>query len=97
MKSLPIALLAGMTLISGGAMAQSFGPPPPQIETGPLPPIPGPGYELVPGRWAWNGVRYVWKPRHYVLRPVGYASWVPGHWAVNRFGQYQWVEGHWRP
>ena len=96
MRMLKIAAIAGLTLVSGAATAQTFAPPPPQMEAGPPPVLPGPPaqYELVPGHWKWNGVRYVWHPRHWVLRPVGYARWVPGHWG-NRFGNYVWVEGHW--
>jgi hypothetical protein len=96
MRTYGLVLAAALVAASGGAMAQSFAPPPLQVEPGPPPPIPGPPerYELVPGHWAWNGVRYVWHPRHWILRPVGYAHWVPGHWG-NRYGRYVWIEGHW--
>jgi hypothetical protein len=94
MKTLQIALVAAMTLVSTVAMAQPGPPPPPQVEVGPFPP-PGPPsqYGLEPGHWKWNGFRYVWIPRHWVLRVPGYAHWMPGH--VNRFGV--WVPGHWVP
>jgi hypothetical protein len=99
MKVLHVTLIAGLTLVSGAARAQpAFAPPPLQDEVGPPPPLPGPpaGYVLVPGRWDWNGVRYVWVPRHWIVRRVGYAVWVPGHWGFGPLGRYRWIEGHWR-
>ncbi len=95
MKILQLAVVAGLTLVSGAAMAQTFAPPQVQIEVGPPPPAPGPGYVLVPGRWSWNGVRYVWVGRHWIAGRPGYSHWVPGHWGTGRFGRWHWIEGHW--
>jgi hypothetical protein len=100
MKSISAALVAACVMITGAAVAQPapYEPiPPPQVEAGPPPPIPGPpaGYVLEPGHWQWDGVRYAWVPRHWVVRQPGWAHWVPGHWFVGATGIYHWVPGHW--
>jgi hypothetical protein len=100
MKRISAVLIAACVLATGAAVAQPapYAPiPPPQVEVGPPPPVPGPaaGYLLEPGHWQWNGVRYVWVPRHWVVRQPGWAHWVPGHWFVGRLGRYHWVPGHW--
>jgi hypothetical protein len=94
---LKAVIITGMTLISSAAMAQTFAPPPPPPDAGPPPPPPGPdtGYYLAPGHWYWNGVRYVWKPRHWIPRQVGFTHWVPEHWAVGVYGRWHLVPGHW--
>jgi hypothetical protein len=97
MRMLKVALIAGLTLVSGAAMAQTFAPPPPPVDAGPPPPPPGPagGYYLAPGHYAWVNGAYVWAPRRWILRRPGFANWVPEHWAVGRSGRWHLVPGHW--
>lgn len=100
MKALQTILVASTLLASGAAMAQPapYEPiPPPQVEAGPPPVAPGAGYILEPGHWQWNGVRYVWVGRHWILGRPGWTHWVPGHWRVGAFGRWHWVPGHWGP
>ena len=90
-------LMVAGTLVSA-AMAQPYptvAPPPAVVEAGPPPPAPGARYVLVPGYYRWAGGAYVWVPRHWQLRPVGYTRWVPGHWNVGPFGRWHWIPGHW--
>jgi hypothetical protein len=86
-----------MSLTAGAAMAQPYAPvPPPQIEAGPPPPAPGAAYVLEPGHWHWNGVRYVWIHRHWVIRQAGWgAHYVPGHWYQGPGGGWHWMPAHW--
>ena len=38
--------------------------PPPRMEV--IPVAPGPGYNWVPGHWAWRGAEWVWIPGHHI-------------------------------
>ena len=88
--------LAGVAGTAGGARAQpSYPPPPPRIRA--LPPPLGPHQSWVPGRWRWNGMRYVWVPAHAVWRTPHGHRWVRGRWAwAPRRGHWVWRPGHWR-
>jgi hypothetical protein len=52
---LKAAVIAGLTLVSGVAMAQTAPPPPPPGVEPPPPPPPGPParFYLAPGYYAW--------------------------------------------
>ena len=66
--------------------------PPPRAEV--VPPPPAGPMRWEPGRWDWNGRRYVWVGGHYIERPVGH--WVEGHWHWSpREGRYVWRPAHW--
>jgi hypothetical protein len=87
------AVLLGLGV--GTAVAQ------PPIPYGPVPdpryePVPPPrsGYYWEPGRWHWNGYRYVWFGGHYVAGPPRPGAWIPGHWRWNGY-RYVWVPAHW--
>jgi hypothetical protein len=97
MRMLKQAVIAGMILVSGSAMAQTFAPPPPPADEIAPPPPPGPAanFYLAPGHYVWAGGRYVWAPRRWIPVRVGYTRWVPEHWAVGRFGRWHLVPGHW--
>jgi len=66
-------------------------PPPPRYE--PLPPPRG-GFVVVPGRWAWDGRAYGWRPGGWQPERAGYA-YAPGRWVEDR-GGWRWTEGDWR-
>src|SRR5215475_10996957 len=38
--------------------------PPPRVEV--VPAVPGPGYNWVPGHWAWRGTGWVWIAGHHI-------------------------------
>jgi hypothetical protein len=96
--ALLVGMAAGMSLTAGAAMAQPAPIPPPQVEAGPPPVIPGPPERWVfePGHWHWNGVQYVWVPRHWVIRKVGWVHWHAGHWS-DHGGVWHWVPAEWGP
>jgi len=70
---------------------------------------PGPGYNWVPGHWAWRG-RWVWIPGHHIrgvvppipaevvevvpARPGPEFYWVKGHY-VWEGGRWAWHRGVW--
>jgi len=97
MKIAVVLSAAALLLCTGVALAQPYAPPPLPPESGVPPPIPGPRghFELIPGHWRWDGVRYVWEPRHWIARAAGFAHWVPGHWGTGPYGRWIWIEGHW--
>ena len=66
-------------------------PPAARAET---PPPPAPTFVWDPGRWAWNGVQYVWQPGKYVEKPMVTATFVPGHWRQGPDG-WVWTDSHW--
>jgi len=87
------AVLLGLGI--GGAVAQ------PPVPYGPVPdpryePVPGPrpGYYWEPGRWHWNGYRYVWFGGHYAAGPPRPGAWIPGHWRWTGY-RYVWMPAHW--
>ena len=81
--------------------------PAPRVEI--IRPAPGPGYNWVPGHWAWRG-RWVWIPGHHVrgvvsampaevvevvsARPSPVHYWVKGH-HVFEGGHWVWRPGVW--
>ena len=95
MRSVLLALVCLLGLGGGIAVAQPYAPPPPPRYE-PPPPPPPPGRMIWrPGHWNWNGVRYVWVPGHYIVRPPVANRWVPGHWARGPYGHWHWVPAHW--
>ena len=87
------ALLIALGL--GSAAAQPplpYAPvPPPRYE-----PVPQPryGHYWEPGRWHWNGYRYVWFGGHWVGGPPRPGVWIPAHWQWNGH-RYVWSPAHW--
>jgi WXXGXW repeat (2 copies) len=79
--------------------------PAPRVEV--IPVAPGPGFNWVPGHWAWRGVHWEWIPGHHVrgvvaARPAEVVEVVP----VRPSPGHVWVKGHhvyeggawvWRP
>ena len=79
--------------------------PAPRVEV--VPAAPGPGYNWVPGHWAWRGAGWVWIPGHHIRgvvapMPAEVVEVVPARPAAG----YVWVKGHhvweggrwiWRP
>ncbi len=96
MRMLKAAVIAGLTLVSGVAMAQTAPPPPPPGVEPPPPPPPGPParFYLAPGYYAWVNGAYVWQPRQWMPIRVGF-HWVPPHWGPGRFGRWHFIPGHW--
>jgi YXWGXW repeat-containing protein len=88
-------LLAGCYVAPAPVVQAPPAPPPPQVEA--APPVPGPAYVWVAGRWTWRGPRrgYVWVPGYYAVPAQPGWVWVPGYWAHTGAG-YVWVDGHWR-
>lgn len=82
--------------------------PAPRVEVVPV--APGPGYNWVPGHWAWRGVNWVWIPGHHIrgvvpamppevvevvpARPSPGHVWVKGH-HVFEGGRWVWHPGVW--
>jgi hypothetical protein len=87
-----LVLTLGFT---GLAAAQAYPPPPALRPEGPPPPPPGDRYAWVPGHWHWDGVRYIWRRGHYVIRAAGWHEFVPGHWA-QRGPRWVWIPDGWR-
>src|SRR5262245_55201508 len=59
-----LVLVCGITVASAQAVGIERGVmPPPRVEV--IPPVPGPGYNWVPGHWAWRG-GWVWVPGHHI-------------------------------
>jgi hypothetical protein len=97
MKRLAV-VCAALTLIAlcvGSAAAQPplpYGPvPPPRYE--PVPP-PRAGNYWQPGRWHWNGHRYVWYGGHWYQGRPRHGQWISGHWRWDGH-RYIWVPAHW--
>jgi len=95
MKRLVVA--CALVLIGiGGAVAQPplpYAPvPEPRYEAAPPPRA---GYYWEPGRWHWNGYRYVWIGGRWVPGGPHHGQWVPGHWQWNGV-RYVWIAAHWR-
>ena len=84
--------------------------PPPRMEV--IPVAPGPGYNWVPGHWAWRGAEWVWIPGHHIqgvvapmpaplvetipVAPQAGWHWVRGHYVWEPRG-WVWNPGHWVP
>ncbi len=89
-------------VIERGAM------PAPRVEVVPV--APGPGYNWVPGHWAWRGFNWVWIPGHHIrgvvpampaeivevvpARPSPGHVWVKGHHVFEQ-GRWVWHPGIW--
>jgi hypothetical protein len=67
---------------------------PPLLPVYEQPPIPGPGYEWVPGYWAYGESGYYWVPGTWVLAPYTGALWTPGYWGWSN-NAYVFNEGYW--
>jgi len=87
--------IAGTGFGIGTAVAQ------PPVPYGPIPepryePVPPPrsGYYWEPGRWHWDGYRYVWFDGRWVHGPPRPGHWVPGHWRWDGY-RYVWAPAHW--
>jgi hypothetical protein len=88
-----LALACGIAVASAQPVIIERGVmPPPRVEV--IPAVPGPGYNWVPGHWAWRG-GWVWIPGHHIrgvvaAMPAEIVEVVP-----ERPGpQYYWVKGH---
>ena len=69
----------------------TIGPPPPVYE---VVPQPRHGYAWVPGYYAWNGHRHVWKHGYWVRERRGYA-YEPYRWE-HRGDRWYMEGGRWR-
>lgn len=108
-----VALAVLASLGSGIAVAQPVivergVMPAPKVEV--IPVAPGPGYNWVPGHWAWRGAGWVWIPGHHIrgvvpamppeivevvpARPSPGHVWVKGH-HVWEAGRWVWHPGVW--
>ena len=97
-----IALAQPAVIIERGAM------PAPRVEV--IPVAPGPGYNWVPGHWAWRGLRWEWIAGHHIrgvvapmpaeivevvpARPTPGHVWVKGH-HVFEGSRWVWHPGVW--
>jgi hypothetical protein len=95
MRMLKAALIVGMTMVSGIAVAQDAPPPPPPADIPPPPPA-RPGFYWAPGHYTWAGGTYVWAGPHWIPARPGF-HWVPEHWRVGARGRWHLVPGHWAP
>jgi WXXGXW repeat (2 copies) len=103
-----LALACGITVAAAQPVVIERGVmPPPRVEV--IPAIPGPGYNWVPGHWAWRG-GWVWVPGHHIrgvvpampaevvevvpARPGAEFYWVKGHHVWER-GGWVWHRGVW--
>jgi hypothetical protein len=91
------------------AVAQEFEHARPPLRVEVIVASPGPGYNWVPGHWAWRG-RWEWIPGHHVrgvvppipveivevrpARPSPGHMWVRGH-HVFESGRWVWRPGVW--
>jgi hypothetical protein len=91
-----IALVLGFGIGTAAAQAvivERGVMPPPRVEVVPV--APGPGYNWVPGHWAWRGGNWVWITGHHVRgvvapMPAEVVEVVPTRPAPG----YVWVKGH---
>jgi hypothetical protein len=66
-------------------------PPPVQVETIGVAPVPG--YFWIGGAWFWEGGRYAWHPGHWSAPRPGY-HWVGHAWTRSGSGWHM-RPGHW--
>jgi hypothetical protein len=101
-----VGLGAGMVTAQPVVVERAM--PAPRVEV--IPATPGPGYNWVPGHWAWRGVEWVWIPGHHIrgvvpaipaeivevvpARPSPGHVWVKGH-HVFEGGRWVWHPGVW--
>jgi hypothetical protein len=72
--AIDLRVLAKLRLRQLGAVDRPTCPPPP-VET--PPPAPFVGATWIAGRYAWNGIAWVWSSGHYEHPPEAGAVWVP--------------------
>jgi len=96
-RKLLLSALAAATIGFGALPASAavdiyldVAPPAPRYE---VVPAARPGYLWVPGVWAYDDGRHVWKRGHWVRERKGY-YWHPARWE-HRHGRYYYVEGRW--
>ncbi len=89
-----LALSCGISIVAAqpAVIVERGVMPAPRVEVIPAP--PGPGYNWVPGHWAWRG-RWVWIPGHHIrgvvpAMPAEVVEVVPTRPGPN----YYWVKGH---
>ncbi len=106
-----VALLAAFATGSASAVeviVERGAMPAPKVEV--IPVAPGPGYNWVPGHWAWRGAAWVWIPGHHIhgvvaampapvvevvpVRPSPGHVWIKGH-HVYEGGRWVWRPGVW--
>jgi YXWGXW repeat-containing protein len=96
------AAAAQAVIVERGAM------PAPRVEV--IPAAPGPGYNWVPGHWAWRGGGWAWIPGHHIrgvvpampaeivevvpVRPSPAHVWIKGH-HIFEGGRWVWRPGVW--
>lgn len=74
--------------------------PPPRVEV--IPAVPGPGWNWVPGHWAWRN-HWEWIPGHHIHAvvpavPVDVVEVVPASPGAGYFwvkGHHVWEDGRW--
>jgi len=88
-------LLAGSMPSGVTAQVRVAEKPMPPREQMKIPPKPGEGYVLLPGRWIWHrpARMYAWLAPVWVEPPRG-KVWTPGYWKEVRKG-WMWVPGKW--
>jgi len=92
--SLVFVLGAPPPLDAQVSLSISIGPPLlPEYEQ---PPVPGEGYQWMPGFWAWGRHGYYWVPGTWVMGPGEGLLWTPGYWA-RRGGHWFFNDGYWGP
>jgi hypothetical protein len=72
--AIDLRVLAKLRLRQLGAVDRPTCPAPP-VET--PPPAPFAGATWIGGRYAWNGIAWVWSSGHYEHPPEAGAVWVP--------------------
>jgi WXXGXW repeat (2 copies) len=104
-----VAILIGLgTAIASAVEVLERNMPAPRVEV--IPAAPGPGFNWVPGHWAWRGAAWVWIPGHHIrgvvqampaevvevmpARPSPGHVWVKGH-HVFEGGRWVWRPGVW--
>jgi hypothetical protein len=105
-----LALLVGIGV--GAVSAQTIviekAMPAPIVEV--VPAAPGPGFNWVPGHWAWRGGAWFWVKGHHIrgvvpvmpvpvvevvpARPSPAHTWVKGHHVFEE-GRWVWHPGLW--
>ena len=92
--AIALVLSCGIGIAAAQAVVVERGVmPPPRVEVVPV--APGPGYNWVPGHWAWRGAGWVWIGGHHVRgvvapMPAEVVEVVPARPAPS----YVWVKGH---
>jgi hypothetical protein len=88
-----VVLACGVTIASAQVVIEErFAMPAPRVEV--IPVAPGPGYNWVPGHWAWRA-GWVWVPGHHIhgvvpVMPAEVVEVVP----ARPSAEFHWVRGH---